>query len=80
MLLQAQLESVSMKLVGNEACVPKRPSYVADLRKYNLQGNLTLDDANFNTTRKVTIQSAIIIALASKPQGPHVMRINMSCS
>ena len=51
--LQAELEKLSMKLVGNKACVPMRSSYVADLRKYTLQGNLTLDDATYNTTRKV---------------------------
>lgn len=52
--MQADIESLNMKLVGNEACTPLRASYVADLRSYKLQGNLTLDFADFNTTNKVT--------------------------
>lgn len=43
----------AMKGVPNEGCTPKRPSYAADLRGYQLQGNLTLADASLNTTRKV---------------------------
>ena len=42
-----------MMLVRDQGCTPKRPSYVADLRDYQLQGNLTIADASLNTTRKV---------------------------
>ena len=42
-----------MKGVPDEGCTPKRPSYAADLRDYQLQGNLTLAEASLNTTRKV---------------------------
>lgn len=49
-----------MKLIKNKGCVPKRPSYVADLRGYQLQGNLTLDDASANTTLKVHASTAVI--------------------
>ena len=41
-----------MLLIKDQGCVPKRPSYVADLRDYQLQGNLTIADASLNTTRK----------------------------
>ena len=51
--VHALAAEAAMKLVKNKGCVPKRPSYVADLRGYQLQGNLTLDDASANTTLKV---------------------------
>lgn len=45
--------NLSMAGIVNEGCTPLRPAYAQSLLNYTLQGNLTLDVASANTTRKV---------------------------